>query len=124
MSNQILPDICTICLEVLDINNQSKKIFFCNHCNNQFHKKCIYHMVKFNKSYQKNSLCPICRNEIDLAFTTIPLSLDRISYYQRELRGINDTTRLISINRCRHWSCRILLICSGKCFYNSFNNSN
>ena len=110
-------ELCTICLESL--NSCKPHLFFCTNCNNRFHKKCIYHMIKFNRSQNKSSNCPICRKEINLAFSMIPLPPDRIAYYETELRHrqiANERTPLIS-TRCRHITCRIFLLCSGRCFF-------
>ena len=45
-------DQCCICLDNIENNNNYK----CNHCNNNFHYKCILQL--------KKNICPLCRNSI------------------------------------------------------------
>jgi len=53
-SNEILEDICSICL-----NKENKEIMILN-CNHNFHSECL------QKWLIKNKKCPICRKEVSI----------------------------------------------------------
>jgi hypothetical protein len=53
-SNEILEDICSICL-----NKENKEIMMLN-CNHNFHSECLLKWLVRNKK------CPICRKEVSI----------------------------------------------------------
>lgn len=53
-SNEILEDVCSICL-----NKENKEIMILN-CNHNFHSECL------QKWLVRNKKCPICRKEVEL----------------------------------------------------------
>jgi len=48
-------DICAICQDIIEANQEVRKI---NHCNHYFHSECI------DTWFQSNVLCPTCRHDI------------------------------------------------------------
>jgi len=48
-------DICTICQDTIELNQEIRKL---NHCNHYFHSECI------DVWFQTNVLCPTCRHDI------------------------------------------------------------
>lgn len=54
ISNEILEDVCSICL-----NKENKEIMILN-CNHNFHSECLVRWL------MKNKKCPICRKEVTI----------------------------------------------------------
>jgi hypothetical protein len=50
-----LDDICAICQDMIELNQEVRKLNHCNHC---FHSECI------DTWFQTNVMCPTCRHDI------------------------------------------------------------
>ena len=64
LSDIYTDDICVICLESMNINDQIIK-FNCNHI---YHKKCISEWVLINDN------CPICKDKLHISNTINPIN--------------------------------------------------